>query len=83
MKIYNKRFRGAPFKIEMSDITSERRFDDSLSESLYYQVRKASINYIYSRTPVTRPLKENEALFELAGFRVIGVDLNIQFNLSG
>ena len=29
---------------------------------------------IYSRTPVTRTLKGNEKLFELAGFRVIGVD---------
>ena len=28
----------------------------------------------YSRTPVTRTLKGNEKLFELAGFRVIGVD---------
>ena len=29
---------------------------------------------IYSRTPLTRTLKGNENLFELAGFRVIGVD---------
>ena len=28
----------------------------------------------YSRTPLTRTLKGNENLFELAGFRVIGVD---------
>ena len=28
----------------------------------------------YSTTPVTRTLKGNEKLFELAGFRVIGVD---------
>jgi len=28
----------------------------------------------YSRTPVTRTLKGNEKLLELAGFRVIGVD---------
>ena len=34
---------------------------------------------LYSRTPLTRTLKGNENLFELAGFRVIGVDLNIQF----
>ena len=33
----------------------------------------------YSRTPLTRILKGNENLFELAGFRVIGVDQNIQF----
>ena len=35
---------------------------------------------MYSRTPVTRTVKGNEKLFELAGFRVIGVDLNIQFS---
>ena len=29
---------------------------------------------VYSRTPLTRTLKGNENLFELAGFRVIGVD---------
>ena len=29
--------------------------------------------YKYSRIPVTRTLKGNEKLFELAGFRVIGV----------
>ena len=34
----------------------------------------------YSRTPVTQTLKGNEKLFELAGFRVIGVDENIQFS---
>ena len=28
----------------------------------------------YSRTPVTQTLTGNEKLFELAGFRVIGVD---------
>ena len=28
----------------------------------------------YSRTPLTRTLKGNKNLFELAGFRVIGVD---------
>ncbi len=28
----------------------------------------------YSRTPVTRTLKGNEKQFELAGFRVFGVD---------
>ena len=28
----------------------------------------------YSGIPVTRTLKGNEKLFELAGFRVIGVD---------
>ena len=34
----------------------------------------------YSRTPVTRTLKGNETLFELAGFQVIGFDSNIQFS---
>ena len=29
---------------------------------------------LLSRTPLTRTLKGNENLFELAGFRVIGVD---------
>ena len=33
-----------------------------------------AISLLYSRTPLTRTLKGNENLFELAGFRVIGVD---------
>ena len=42
---------------------------------------ESNLHYcMYSRTPVTRTLKGNEKLFELAGFRVIGVDLNIQFS---
>ena len=46
-----------------------------------YQNRNSSVTVvrfytrpIYSRTPLTRTLKGNENLFELAGFRVIGVD---------
>ncbi len=32
------------------------------------------VRFNYSRTPVTRTLKGNEKQFELAGFRVIGID---------
>ena len=39
---------------------------------LQLEERKKSLK-TYSRTPVTRTLKGNEKLFELAGFRVIGV----------
>ena len=35
---------------------------------------KWCLECFYSRTPLTRTLKGNENLFELAGFRVIGVD---------
>ena len=42
-----------------------------LSFSMLWVVR---FNGKYSRTPLTRTLKGNENLFELAGFRVIGVD---------
>ena len=43
-------------------------FFDTYFNSLFNLLGK------YSRTPVTRTLKGNEKLFELAGFRVIGVE---------
>ena len=40
----------------------------------FCKIRKTTKKEDYSRTPVTRTLKGNEKLFELPGFRVIGVD---------
>ena len=42
----------------------------------YFLSKSATVSRLfnnYSRTPLTRSLKGNENLFELAGFRVIGV----------
>ena len=41
---------------------------------LYEGVHEVFHKLSYSRTPLTRTLKGKENLFELAGFRVIGVD---------
>ena len=45
-----------------------------LIERLIIIIILSGLKCKYSRTPLTRTLKGNENLFELAGFRVIGVD---------
>ena len=45
-----------------------------MSRALEALIRQRKLKWLYSRTPLTRTLKGNENLFELAGFRVIGVD---------
>ena len=41
---------------------------------IIYHVHKEAEGFKYSRIPLTRTLKGSENLFELAGYRVIGVD---------
>jgi len=48
--------------------------ENDLGEHTYINEINFLMNKKYSRTPLTRTLKGNENLFELAGFRVIGVD---------
>ena len=75
------RYKIVEFRYPDGTIDKDRSYDCKLiidksdeSDTKYAYREMEMLKTIYSRTPLTRTLKGNENLFELAGFRVIGVD---------